>query len=80
MELVDQVEHRQIVAQLLAGGRGVEVLGAGAAKWKVTPLSLTNLKRVVDPLVGDPLAASMSQAWSTLCSVKPIAVEQPGPK
>ena len=71
-ELVEQVEHRQVAAQLLAGGRGVEVLGVGAAKWKVTPLSWTNLEASSTRLSAIRLPRSTSQAWSTLCSLKPM--------
>ena len=53
LELVEQVEHREVVAELLARRALVEVLGAGLAPVERDALVLHERERGVDALVVD---------------------------
>ena len=53
LELVEQVEHGQVAAKLLAGGFGGEVLGVGLVPVEDDALVLDEPERLVDARVGD---------------------------
>ncbi len=73
LELIEQVEHGEVAAKLFAGRGGGEVLGVRLLPVERHPLSWTKRKRLVHARVGLIVhVRSISQAWSTLCSLKPI--------
>ena len=72
LEFGQQVEHGQVAAKLLAGGFRREIVGVGLVPVEGDAAILHELEGVVDAIVGDRSVRSISQAWSTLCSVNPI--------
>lgn len=71
-ELVDEVKDGEVAAELGLGGLGGEVPRTFSFQWKETPRSWTNLKASSTRFGVMAAERSTSQAWSTLCSEKPM--------
>ena len=81
LELGQQVEHGQVTAELLAGGRGCEVLGVGLLPVERRHRGPGRIEMRRSTRSSRPIAVrSISQAWSTLCSLNPIGYSRRGPK